>query len=65
MREIYDRYGEELLKNSVPPDTPEDQATKKRPAIYKGGYKFTGNTDEIFERFFGTENPFTITLDCK
>jgi len=63
LREIYDRYGEELLKNSVPPE--EEVGSKKRPAVYKGGYKFTGNTDEIFERFFGTDNPFTVTIDGK
>ena len=31
----------------------------------QGGYRFGGNTDEIFEKFFGTSNPFTITLDGK
>jgi hypothetical protein len=29
----------------------------------KGGYKFSGNTYEIFEKFFGTSNPNTIALD--
>jgi DnaJ family protein B protein 13 len=24
----------------------------------KGGYRFAGNPEEIFERFFGTANPF-------
>ena len=28
-----------------------------------GGYRFNGNTNEIFEKFFGTSNPFTISLD--
>jgi hypothetical protein len=30
---------------------------------FKGGYKFLGNSHEIFEKFFGTINPFTIALD--
>ena len=25
----------------------------------KGGYRFSGNPEEIFESFFGTSNPFT------
>mgnify|MGYP001807907587 CR=1 FL=1 len=24
----------------------------------KGGYSFAGNPEEIFEKFFGTSNPF-------
>ena len=53
MRETYDRYGEELLKNGIPD-----------PKLgLKGGYRFSGNTYEIFEKFFGTSNPFTIALD--
>jgi hypothetical protein len=38
-------------------------SSKKNPSISKGGYRFSGNTHEIFEQFFGTNNPFTITLD--
>ena len=30
---------------------------------YRGGYKFQGNSFEIFEKFFGTSNPFTVSLD--
>jgi hypothetical protein len=30
-----------------------------------GGYRFSGNTNEIFEKFFGTSNPFAIALDGK
>jgi len=41
------------LKNGVP-DT---------KLGFKGGYKFSGNSLEIFEKFFGTSNPFTIALD--
>ena len=65
LREIYDRYGEEMLKSGVPPAVPLEKATKKKPSIVKGGYRFSGNIDEIFEKFFGTSNPFTITLDDK
>lgn len=53
LREIYDRYGEELLKTGVP-----ETATK-----FKGGYRFSGCTNEIFENFFGTSNPFAVALD--
>ena len=28
-----------------------------------GGYRFSGDTYKIFEKFFGTSNPFTIELD--
>ena len=53
LREIYDKYGEEMLKNGIPD-----------PKLgLRGGYKFSGNTYEIFEKFFGTVNPFTIALD--
>jgi hypothetical protein len=44
-----------LLKNGIP-----DQKVGIR-----GGYRFSGNTYEIFEKFFGTSNPFTIALDGK
>ena len=29
----------------------------------KGGYRFAGNPEEIFERFFGTSNPFAQLID--
>eukprot|EP00352_Strombidinopsis_acuminata_P005727 CAMPEP_0176356252 /NCGR_PEP_ID=MMETSP0126-20121128/13887_1 /TAXON_ID=141414 ORGANISM="Strombidinopsis acuminatum, Strain SPMC142" /NCGR_SAMPLE_ID=MMETSP0126 /ASSEMBLY_ACC=CAM_ASM_000229 /LENGTH=124 /DNA_ID=CAMNT_0017709273 /DNA_START=16 /DNA_END=390 /DNA_ORIENTATION=+ len=51
LRQIYDRYGEKILKNGVP--APGN----------KGGYKFNGDPFEIFENFFGTNNPYTIALD--
>lgn len=63
LREIYDRYGEELLKSGVPPEKAE--GSKKNPVVTRGGYRFSGNTNQIFELFFGTSNPFTITLDGK
>ena len=53
MRVLYDKYGEDLLKNGVPsPD-----------GTFLGGYRFSGNTNEIFTKFFGTSNPFTVALD--
>lgn len=55
MRNIFDRYGEEILKNGVP----------EANGNFKGGYRFSGNSLEIFEKFFGTSNPFTIALDGK
>jgi DnaJ-class molecular chaperone len=64
LRDIFDRYGEEMLKSGVPPEIPLEKATKKKPSVVKGGYRFSGNIDEIFEKFFGTSNPFTITLDA-
>jgi DnaJ-class molecular chaperone len=48
LREIYDRYGEELLKSGIPPEKAEG-GSKKNPAVTKGGYKFSGNTNMIFE----------------
>ena len=30
---------------------------------FKAGYQFQGNSLEIFEKFFGTVNPFTVALD--
>lgn len=44
-----------MLKNGVP-----DSKTG-----FKGGYRFSGNTLEIFEKFFGTNNPFAVALDGK
>ena len=54
-----------MLKAGVPPNVPMEKATKKNPSVVKGGYRFSGNIDEIFEKFFGTSNPFTITTDAK
>lgn len=44
-----------MLKNGVPDGK----------GGVKGGYRFSGNTYEIFEKFFGTSNPFTVSLDGK
>ena len=53
LKDIYDQFGHTLLKNGVP----------AKKVGFKGGYQFQGNSLEIFERFFGTTNPFTIALD--
>ena len=48
---IYDKYGEVGLKNGIP--------RKKEYGKSIGGYCFSGNSFEIFNQFFGHENPFT------
>jgi DnaJ-class molecular chaperone len=53
LKDIYDKYGEELMKSGVP----------DRKYGFKAGYKFQGNSFEIFEKFFGTTNPYTVALD--
>lgn len=53
LKEIYDQHGEEPLKNGVP----------AKKIGFKGGYQFQGNSLDIFERFFGTTNPYTIALN--
>ena len=30
---------------------------------FKAGYQFQGNSYDIFEKFFGTANPYTVALD--
>jgi hypothetical protein len=56
-----------MLKAGVPPEASEDSSSKKSQkggaSSMMGGYRFSGNTLEIFDNFFGTDNPFTITLD--
>jgi hypothetical protein len=42
-----------VLKNGIP----------DKNGIITGGYRFSGKTNEIFEKFFGTSNPFTLALD--
>jgi DnaJ-class molecular chaperone len=53
LKDIYDKYGEELMKTGVP----------DKKYGFKAGYKFQGNSFEIFEKFFGTLNPYTVALD--
>ena len=48
-KEIFDIYGKEGLKNGI---------MKNSKKI--DGYRFLGNGHEIFEKFMGTANPFTL-----
>jgi DnaJ-class molecular chaperone len=52
LREAYDRYGEETLKNGY---------LNREGQI--SGYAFNGDPFEVFEIFFGTSNPHAIALD--
>jgi len=47
-RAVYDQYGYEGLRDGVPDDNGEMQT----------GYSYKNNAEEIFEKFFGTKNPF-------
>ena len=49
-KEIYDIYGHEGLKNGI---------IDKKGKI-KTGYIYSGNGHEIFEKFMGPDNPFTL-----
>lgn len=49
-KEIYDIYGYEGLKNGI---------IDKKGKV-KSGYIYSGNGHEIFEKFMGTSNPFTL-----
>ena len=49
-KEIYDIYGIEGLKNGI---------IDKKGKV-KAGYIYSGNGHEIFEKFMGTSNPFTL-----
>jgi DnaJ family protein B protein 13 len=46
-RAFYDKYGEEKLKEGF-----------FSKGNLKGGYRFGGNPEEIFEKFYGSNNPF-------
>ena len=49
---MYDRFGESALKNGYQgPDGVQS-------------YKFSGDPLELFENFFGSDNPFTVALDA-
>ena len=48
LKSIYDKYGEEVLKNGIP----------QNPKGKKHCYCYYGNALDIFEQFFGTSNPF-------
>jgi len=46
-RAFFDKYGEEMLKEGFFSD-----------GELKGGYRFNGNPELIFEEFFGSNNAF-------
>jgi DnaJ family protein B protein 13 len=48
LKAIYDQYGYEILKEGLL--SPYGKLI--------GGYRYKMNADEIFEKFFGTNNPF-------
>ena len=50
---IYDIYGSEGLRRGI---------TDKKGNV-KGAYKFLNNGHEIFEKYMGTSNPFTLIRD--
>jgi len=54
LRETFDKFGEEVLKGGIP----DGQSGK-----FRAGYVFSGDTDGIFEKFFGTANPFAVQLE--
>ena len=54
IQEEYDIYGNEGLENGI----------IDSKGNFIGGYKFSGNAHEIFERFMGT-GPFTLVQDIK
>jgi DnaJ-class molecular chaperone len=52
-KSVYDYFGYDGLINGV-----TDNAGN-----LKGGCKFAGNSYEIFEKYFGTKNPYTLIKD--
>ena len=50
-RATYDQFGEEGLKNGVPPGVDASGA-------WTQGYVFHGNPEKVFRDFFGGDNPF-------
>ncbi len=53
-RGVYDIYGEYGLR----------EGKLDTFGNLKGGYKYAGNAHQIFEKFFGTTNPFALNKDC-
>lgn len=53
MRGVYDIYGKEGLKNGV---------TNNKGELI-GGFLYSGNAFQVFEKFFGTTNPFLPIRD--
>jgi DnaJ-class molecular chaperone len=52
-RSIYDIYGTETLRKGV----------IDKDGNIKGGYNYGGTAYEIFEKFFGTANPYALIKD--
>ena len=50
---LYDIYGKDGLANGV----------LDKNGNLKGGYHYSGNAHEIFEKFMGTSNPFALLRD--
>lgn len=50
---IFDFYGYDGLSNGI----------LDNDGNLKGGYKFSGNSYKIFEKYFGTKNPYTLIKD--
>ncbi len=52
-KSVYDQYGEAVLKEGLPGKAGKNHC-----------YRYSGNALEIFEKFFGTDNPFSSPADC-
>jgi hypothetical protein len=60
-RAFFDKYGEEKLKDGFFSDgsTQRHSLHPTHDSIdFKGGYHFSGKPEEVFEKFFGSSNPF-------
>lgn len=53
LRGVYDIYGKEGLKNGI----------LDVNGNIKGGFKYSGNAFELFEKYFATINPFALIKD--
>lgn len=53
LKAVYDYYGYDGLLNGV----------RDHDGNLKGGYKFSGESYKIFEKYFGTKNPYTLIKD--
>ena len=61
----YDKYGEYGLKEGLEEaDGSKDRSLLNGEFVGRvGGYRYAGNSYEIFDKFFGYTNPFTDTLE--
>jgi DnaJ-class molecular chaperone len=50
---VYDIYGFDGLRAGI----------NDKSGNLKGGYKYGGNSEQIFEKFFGSKNPFALIKD--